>query len=48
METGVISMSGGDMPERKRHALKLVLLMMILKDGRETKRNSYQKSLQIL
>jgi hypothetical protein len=37
METGVISMSGKDMPERKRHALKLVLPMNILKDGRETR-----------
>jgi hypothetical protein len=36
METWVISMSGKDMPERKRHALKLVLLM-ILRDGREAR-----------
>jgi hypothetical protein len=37
MGTGLISMSGKDMPERKRHALKLVLPMNILKDGRETR-----------
>jgi hypothetical protein len=37
MGTGLISMSGKDMPERKTHALKLVLPMNILKDGRETR-----------
>jgi hypothetical protein len=37
MGTGLISMSGKDMPERKRHAFKLVLLMIVLKDSRETR-----------